>query len=128
MYVFYNDYIYAYNFFSKKKLFKLFISLEFKYNKLQFGLGISSIEVSKQKLCISTSLYVYNQTYSKEIHPGFQVSIVLLTPQRKGIQKQQSSQEETFHDGSCNHQQFHTFSRSPSLVENIFYDYYIMIE
>ena len=31
---------------------------------------MSSIVVSKQKPCISTALYVYNKTYSKEIHPG----------------------------------------------------------
>ena len=31
---------------------------------------IRLIEVSKQQLCISTSLCDYNKTYSKEIHPG----------------------------------------------------------
>ena len=46
------------------------MSLECKYKKLLFGIGISSIEVSKQKLPITTSLYVYNKTYSKEIYPG----------------------------------------------------------
>ena len=56
--------------FLKNKLFKLFISLECKYNKLQFGIRISSIEVSKQNLHISLALYVYNTTYSKEIRPG----------------------------------------------------------
>ena len=35
-----------------------FISLECKCNKLQFGIRICSIEVSKQKLCISTWLYM----------------------------------------------------------------------
>ena len=35
---------------------KLFISLECKYNKLQFGIRISSIEVSKQKRHISKAL------------------------------------------------------------------------
>ena len=59
----------AITFFVVEKL-KLFISLEWKYNELQFGLRISSIEVSKQKLCIATLLYVYNKTYDKEIHPG----------------------------------------------------------
>ena len=54
----------------KNKLFKLFISLECKCNKLQFGIRISSIEVSKQKLCFSMAFNVYNKTYSKEIYPG----------------------------------------------------------
>ena len=49
---------------------KIFISLECKYNKLQFGIRISFIEVRKQKLCISMSLYVYNKIYSNKIHPG----------------------------------------------------------
>ena len=40
----------------KNKLFKLFISLEYKYNNLLFAIRISSIEVIKQKLHISTSL------------------------------------------------------------------------
>ena len=45
--------------FSKDKLFKLFISLECKYNKLQFGIRISSIDVSKQMLRISISTTKY---------------------------------------------------------------------
>ena len=53
-----------------KRLFKLFISLECKCNKLQFGIRTSSIDASKQKLRISTAIYVYNKTYSKEIHTG----------------------------------------------------------
>ena len=51
-------YIYCCNFFFVRiKLLKLFMSLECKYNKLQFGIRISSIEVSKQKLHISTSCH-----------------------------------------------------------------------
>ena len=46
----YNVYIFSYNFFCKNKLFKLFMSLECKYNKLEFGIRISYIEVSRQKL------------------------------------------------------------------------------
>ena len=38
----------------KNTLLKLFMSLECKYNKLQFGMSISCIEVNKQKLLIST--------------------------------------------------------------------------
>ena len=49
--------------------FKLFISLENNCNKLQIGIRISSIELSRPKLRISTALYIY-KTYSKEIHPG----------------------------------------------------------
>ena len=56
--------------FFNSKLLKPLISIECKYNKLQFGLRITFIEVSKQKLRITTSLYVYNKTYSKEIHLG----------------------------------------------------------
>ena len=48
-------------FFFKKTLLKLSLSLESKYNKLQFGKGISSIEASKQKLRIFTSCHVYNK-------------------------------------------------------------------
>ena len=47
---------------------KMFISFECKYNMLQFGTRNSSIEVSKQKIHIAMSLYVYNKTYGKEIH------------------------------------------------------------
>ena len=36
-----------------------------KYNKLQFGIRISAIEVIKQKLRIITALHVDNKTYSK---------------------------------------------------------------
>ena len=43
-----------------------FISLECKYNELQFGISISSIEVRKQNLCISTSCHVYNKTYRRK--------------------------------------------------------------
>ena len=50
---FHNNYIYT--FFYRNTLFKLFTPLECKYNKLKFGVRISSIEVSKQELCISTS-------------------------------------------------------------------------
>ena len=48
--------------FLKNRLFTQFITLECKYNKLQFGLRISSIEVSKQKLHISTQWQVCNKT------------------------------------------------------------------
>ena len=50
--------------------FKLFISFECKYNKLQFGIRISSIEVSKPKPHIFAVFYFYSKTYNKEIHPG----------------------------------------------------------
>ena len=56
-------------FFSRTN-FKLFISLEYMYNKLPFGIRISSIGVGKLKLRIISSLYVYDKMYSKEIHPG----------------------------------------------------------
>ena len=46
----------------KEILLKLFISVERKYNKLQFGIRNSSIDVSKQKLCLSTSCHIYNKT------------------------------------------------------------------
>ena len=60
----YNNYIYSYNFFSSKNTFlKLLISLECKYNKLQFGIKINCIEASTQKLCISTLCHVYNKNY-----------------------------------------------------------------
>ena len=62
--------IISYNFFFQNKNFKLFTSLKCKYNKLQFDLRISSIEVSKQMIHITLSLYIYNTTYSKEIHLG----------------------------------------------------------
>ena len=62
--------IYSYKKNFWKKLFKLFLSLECMYNKLQFGLRISPNETSKQNLCIFSTLYDYNKTYSKEIHPG----------------------------------------------------------
>ena len=47
------------------KLFKLFISLECKYNKLQFGLRISSTaEVSKQKpVAIHNYQYLYKSNH-----------------------------------------------------------------
>ena len=59
-------YILAKTSFFSNKLFKRFILLECK---LQFGMTIRFIEVSKQKLHITMSLYVYNKTYCKEIHP-----------------------------------------------------------
>ena len=40
------------------------------HNKLKSGVRISFNEVSKQKPHIFMALYVYNKTYSKEIHPG----------------------------------------------------------
>ena len=43
---FYDCYIYSYNL---NILLKLFLSLECKYCKFQFGIGISSVEVSKTK-------------------------------------------------------------------------------
>ena len=52
-----ND-IYSHYIFSRIIFSKMFILLERKCNKLQFGLEISSIEVSKQKLRISTSLHM----------------------------------------------------------------------
>ena len=60
-----NKYIYSNNLFVNKKLFKLFISLGCKY-KLQFGPRNSSIEVSEQKLGITTLLYVYNKCTAKK--------------------------------------------------------------
>ena len=44
-------------------------SLEYKYNMLQFDIGIGSIEAGKQKLGYLW-LCVYSKTCSKEIHPG----------------------------------------------------------
>ena len=44
--------------FFKNNSFDLFMLLECKCNKLQFGVTISYIEVSKQKLHISTSCHV----------------------------------------------------------------------
>ena len=41
------------------------------YNKLQFVLRSSSIEVSKSWLISHhRSMYVYNKTYGQDIHPG----------------------------------------------------------
>ena len=51
---------YSSNYFVKK-LFKRFISLGCKYNKLQLGVRISSIEASRQKLLI-----IYNKICNKE--------------------------------------------------------------
>ena len=56
---------YYFSFF-KNTLFKLFISLECKYNKLQFGVVISSTEVSTQKPHTATSCHVYNKTYKRK--------------------------------------------------------------
>ena len=70
---FYYNYFYGYNFFFifQEDTFKLFISLECKYNKLQFGVRFSSIEVSKQKLRISTHHAMLCTTKrKKKIHPG----------------------------------------------------------
>ena len=75
-------------------------SIECKSNKLLFGLGICSIELRRQKLRISRSLFVYNKTCSNDIHPGetpfsqengFRVFFRLIS---KGL-------EETIHDSSC---------------------------
>ena len=52
--------------FSKNSFEKLFISLESKYKKLQFGIGIRSIVISTQKLCISISCHDYNKTYRRK--------------------------------------------------------------
>ena len=41
--------------FFKKYIFETLLSLEYKYNEVQFGIRHVSIEVSKQKQCISTS-------------------------------------------------------------------------
>ena len=68
---FYNNYIHNSSLFFNIKLFKLFISIECKYNKLQLGLRISSIGISKQKLCMTMSLYVYRKLTSKEGAPSF---------------------------------------------------------
>ena len=108
---YYNNYIYSYNF-SPKKKFNLFISLEWKYNKLQFGIRISSIEARKQKIHISTALYVNNKTYNKEIHPGatpfsrvkgFSVSVsfgfCLVFLSRTASRKCRDGLEETLLDG-----------------------------
>ena len=54
---FYSDF-----FFFKNKFFKLFISLECKYNMLQFV--IRSISIGKQTKAMHP--YVYNKTYSKK--------------------------------------------------------------
>ena len=50
--------------FFQNTFFRLFISLEYKYNKLQFAIRISSIEVHGQKLRISTSCPVYQPNLS----------------------------------------------------------------
>ena len=42
-------------------LFKMFMSLKCRYNKLQFGTRISSFKVSKQKPPIAMSLYFYTK-------------------------------------------------------------------
>ena len=66
IFIAYNIYIYIYIFKTK-----LLISLECQYNELQFGIGISSIQVSKRKLHIFTVLYVYNKTCrQQDIHLG----------------------------------------------------------
>ena len=49
----------------KSSMTQVFKSLECEYNVLQFGIRINSIEVSKQTLCTSMALYVFNKTYSK---------------------------------------------------------------
>ena len=54
-------------FFFKNTLFKLFILLECKYDKLQFGVRISSIEVSKQKLHSLRHSMSTTTTTTKEI-------------------------------------------------------------
>ena len=53
-----------------KTLFKLFVLLECKYNKLQFGIRISSIEARKQKLYASLrhSLSATKLTAKKNTH------------------------------------------------------------
>ena len=55
--------------FLKNTFLTLFITLESKYSKLQFGINISSIEVRKQKLCISMC-HCLQQNLQREIHPG----------------------------------------------------------
>ena len=61
------NYIYSYNLFFQSTALKLSMLLECKYNKLQFGVRISSIEISKQEICISTSFHVYNKTAKESI-------------------------------------------------------------
>ena len=67
---FYNNYIYSYYFVFKNKLFKPFISLECKCNKLQLGIKISSVEVSKQKLRIarSTAKLTAKKSIQEQLH------------------------------------------------------------
>ena len=66
---FYNIlFISMYTFFFENRLLIVHI-IRVQYNKLQFGLRISSIEASKQKLGIATLLYVYIKTYSKKKTP-----------------------------------------------------------
>ena len=62
-------------FFSKKNIFKLFTPLERKCNKLQFGIRISSIEVSKQKLHISN--HAMSTTIITERNPSWSTTILL---------------------------------------------------
>ena len=55
-------------FFFKDILSKL--SFEYKHNKLLFGIRISSIEASRQKLEATHLFITLCLTYNKEIHPG----------------------------------------------------------
>ena len=84
-----------------------------KYSKLKFGIRIISIGVSKQKLCILRH-FVYNQTYSKEIHPrltpfsrvkGFRVVPVSIGACVAFLCRKASNsskgQEGIVHDSSC---------------------------
>ena len=78
-------------------LLKLFLSLECKYNKLQLGVRISSIEVGKQKLRMSTTkLAKGNPSWSdsslknKGIQSVFHKALVSVQPSpAEEFQKQQ---------------------------------------
>ena len=90
----------------KNALLKLFISLECKYNKLHFGIRISSIEVSQQKLASLHIAPCLHQNLQKEIHPGttlsqerrnsdsecFSINIIVCTafPRRRASRKSRS--------------------------------------
>ena len=66
-----------YNILEKNNLLILFISLECKYNKVQFGISISSIEASKQKLHITTSLCLQQQQKLQQRNPSRSDSFLL---------------------------------------------------
>ena len=95
-------------------MFKLFISLECKYNKMQFGLRICSTDVSKQKLHISTS--PMSKTYSKELlfsesTPPVSIDDCAAVPSRRASRNCSRGLEETLFDRVVNESAIVEFSR-----------------